>query len=69
MVYKELPKGRAGRPKMIKPGCPDCESRQTQFRKGDLTHWCRVCGCEFTIDPVSKNPVVTTAGSLTKQEG
>lgn len=65
MVHKEMPKGKRSRPAFVKPDCPACHSKQTQFRKTDLTHWCRVCGCEFKLDEITKLPVVTIKGSLT----
>lgn len=51
---------------LVKSACPDCYSKQTQFRKTDKVHWCRVCGCEWTLND-NKEPVVQTSGSLTKE--
>ena len=54
---------------LIKPACPACHSKQTQFRKTDGIHWCRSCGCEFKLDEQTKKPVISVAGSLTIKEG
>ena len=54
--------------KLEKPRCPECASKQTQFRVTDQIRWCRVCGCHFTYDAQSKKSTVLNNGNLVSKK-
>lgn len=41
-----------------KPKCPTCKSGQIQFRKTDMTRWCRVCGESWPVKIRATKPTV-----------